>query len=267
MNIIFTLNRHVIIDHEGHLLNIDATGEQIRADHDTNRARPKIVHLLLTVFHLHLSMNVFQCKSLGRQLFRQPFRLVTFVHIDQCLIHRQILIEVQEDTQLPFLTLQGHKILFDPVQRDFLGRQQNPNRVRQIRLRNVQHMLGHCRTEKRQFRGRGEGTVQNGPDLLGKQFFQHLVGFIQNNVVNMLYMEFSAANQIKHTTWGSDHRMNACLKDADVLVEFVSSCGRENFEIHKGANGADHALGLLGEFAGRAQDQHLGGLKGCIYYT
>ena len=212
-------------------------------------------------------MNVFQCKSLGSQLFRQPFRLVTLVHIDQRLIHREILIEIQEDAQFPLFALQRNKILFDPVQRDFFGRQQNPNRIRQIRLRNVQHMLGHRRTKQGQFRGRRKGTIQNGPDLFGKQFFQHLIGFIQNDILHLLYMELSAANQIKHTTWGSDHRMNARLKSANVLVEFVSSCGREHFEIHKGANGANHALGLLRQFASGAQDEHLGGLDSSVHYT
>ena len=150
---------------------------------------------------------------------------MTLVHINQRLIDGEVLIEVQEDAQFPLLALQRHKILFDPVQRDFLGRQQNTNRVRQIRLRNVQHVLGHRRTKQGQFREGREGAVQNGPDLLGKQFFQHLIRFIQNNVFDLFHMEFSAANQIKYTTWRSDHGMNARLKSADVLMKFVPSCG------------------------------------------
>jgi len=56
VNIVLPVSGKVIVDNQGDLLDINASGQQISGDEDTRRARAELTHDDITLFLVHITM-------------------------------------------------------------------------------------------------------------------------------------------------------------------------------------------------------------------
>jgi hypothetical protein len=57
VDVVLPVGREVVVDDEGHLLDVDAPGKQVGRDEDSTRPRPKLSHDHVTLALLHVSVD------------------------------------------------------------------------------------------------------------------------------------------------------------------------------------------------------------------
>mmetsp|Transcript_14187 Transcript_14187/g.29760 ORF Transcript_14187/g.29760 Transcript_14187/m.29760 type:complete len:236 (-) Transcript_14187:412-1119(-) len=129
MQVILHVPWKVVVDHEGHLLHVDAAREQVCRDEHARRARPKFAHdqvaLLLIQFRVHGRNG----EVALRQLVLDEVDLAARVAVDDALGDRQRLVQVDEGVDLPLLLLDGHVELPDTLERQLVLLHEDPDRV------------------------------------------------------------------------------------------------------------------------------------------
>ena len=56
MNVVFSVSGEVIVDDEGDLLDVDASGQQVGGDEDSGRARAELAHDDVTFLLVHVAV-------------------------------------------------------------------------------------------------------------------------------------------------------------------------------------------------------------------
>ena len=57
MNVVFSVCRKVVVDDQGDLLDVDASGQQVGGDEDSGRARTELAHDDVTLLLVHVPVH------------------------------------------------------------------------------------------------------------------------------------------------------------------------------------------------------------------
>jgi len=57
VDVVLPVGRQVVVDDEGHLLDVDAPGKQVGRDEDSTRPRPELSHDHVSLTLLHVSVD------------------------------------------------------------------------------------------------------------------------------------------------------------------------------------------------------------------
>jgi len=148
VNVVLTLERQLVINHNGNLLNVNATSQQVRGDEHTALAVAELRHPELTLRYIHIAVNVVEVKAAALHLVRQPLRLLTRVDEDSRLLDAQVVVKIAQRVQLVVLTRDLHKPLLDALQAHLLRLQKNLHRVAENALRHRNDVRRHRRGKK-----------------------------------------------------------------------------------------------------------------------
>jgi hypothetical protein len=89
VDVILSVRGEIVVDHEGHLLDIDASGEEISGDQHARGARSELPHDELSLFLVHISVHGRDCEVSALHLLREPVDLPASVAVDDRLCNRQ----------------------------------------------------------------------------------------------------------------------------------------------------------------------------------
>ena len=143
MDVVLLLARELVVDDERHLLNVNAAGEQVRANEHANRTLAEIIHTALALLHIHLPVDEGEREPLRDHLLCQPLRPLTLITVDERLADCELLIQITENIILPLLALQRHAILLDAIQGHRLGVHKNPHRIAENEIRHLNDIRVH----------------------------------------------------------------------------------------------------------------------------
>ncbi|MNX60210.1 hypothetical protein D3C86_911120 [compost metagenome] len=135
----------------------------------------------------------------------------------------------------------------------------DPVRVVEGRIRQALNRRGHGRREEHGVAGLGHALDQ-GQQLGLEALGEDLVGLVQHQGLNVLEVEGAALQEVHQAPGGADDHVGATLELIHLLVEALAA--REGHDPALQAAEDAHELGadLLGELAGRRDDEHGGRL-------
>lgn len=146
--------------------------------------------------------------------------------------------------------------LFDTFQRQLVPLDENADGLVHEFARDFQRF-------RRQRRGKhadlqlGRQQLENVVDLVFEPARQHFVGFVQHKHFDRIGAQRAAAQHVVHAPRRADDDVHAALQDAGVLPHRRAAHARVALDLQVVAERAHDFFDLLGQFAGRGQDEGL----------
>ena len=140
------------------------------------------------------------------------------------LCDSECVVEVTEGVELPFLPLDSHEELLDPLERQLVTLHQDPDRVRHELAGHLQDLVGKCGRDQAHLNTIGLGNqtraiMEEIPagchlsgrrkvsvdviDLLLEPLVQHLVGLVKHKHLDPASPQGAPADHVEHSAWRS----------------------------------------------------------------
>mmetsp|Transcript_52872 Transcript_52872/g.87598 ORF Transcript_52872/g.87598 Transcript_52872/m.87598 type:complete len:315 (-) Transcript_52872:310-1254(-) len=256
MNVVFAVHRQVIIDHQRHGVHIDTARQQISRDQHTRGATAELLHNQFALFLLHIAMHRAHRKIVLLHLVRQPHHFAARVAINDRLRDRQRLVQIVQRRQLVILLLHRHVVLFNAVQRQLLLLHQDTHRITHKTLRQLQNLIRHGGAEQGDLH-LGRQVLKTVVNLFLEAARQHLVRLVQTKQFQRFQTQSSARNHVIHTTWSTNHNLDASRQLLNVLLDGGTAHARASSHLHVGTQRFHYFVDLLRQFSRRRQHQYL----------
>lgn len=104
MDVVLTVIGQIVVNHEGHLLDVDTTGQQIGGDQDTGGARTELAHDNVTLFLFHLAVHSRHGEVSLVHLLGKPVDFPARVAENDGLSDAQGIVQIAKGVQFPFFT-------------------------------------------------------------------------------------------------------------------------------------------------------------------
>eukprot|EP00754_Rhynchopus_humris_P014021 Rhum_TRINITY_DN14363_c0_g1::Rhum_TRINITY_DN14363_c0_g1_i2::g.84527::m.84527 len=257
VEVVLLVRRQVEVDHDGNVLHVNATGQQVRRDQHTRRARPEDLHHLLTLALRHVGVHERHGELLLVHLLGQPVDLPPRVAEDHGLRDRHGVVQVHEGLELELL-LHGHVELLDTLERQLLLLHQDADRLTHELLREVQDLRRHRGGEQADLHVLGQ-ELEDLVDLLGEALREHLVGLVKAQALQVVRLQGRPLDDVEDTARGADRDQHSLLE----LLKVVRHTRATHEGVAEGtvaqvlADGGDNSLRLHGQLARRREDQGL----------
>mmetsp|Transcript_8434 Transcript_8434/g.16798 ORF Transcript_8434/g.16798 Transcript_8434/m.16798 type:complete len:385 (+) Transcript_8434:377-1531(+) len=202
-------------------------------------------------------MHCCHCKIRFPHLVCQPVHLLLCVAKNHCLSHCQRIIQVTECIKLPFLFFYRDKKLFDPLQRQLIPLNQNPDWIVHKLPRHLEYFHGQSSRHQHHLRLRGQIPV-NIINLFFETLVEHLIRLINDKCLQRPSNQISPLDQIVHPTRSPRHHMQTALQYFPILPQTLPSDTGMALDIHEIPQRTNNPLRLLRQLPRRTQNQHLG---------
>lgn len=260
VDVILTVGRQVIVDDEGHLLHVNATGKKVSGDQDARRTRAKLLHDHVTLALLHIAVHSGHGEVAACELVREPVDLSPRVAEDNGLGDGYSLVQVAQRVQLPVLFLDCNIELLNTFESELGLLDENADWVAHELRGDLEDVLWHGGGEQNHL-GRLGKQLENIVDLLGEAARQHLVGLVENEHLHGISLEEAALDHVLDTAGGSNDDLWAVLESLHVVTNARASNAGVAVNAHEVTDGNHNLLNLLCQFAGRGKDECLAGLE------
>lgn len=257
VDVVFTVSGEIEVDHEGHLLDVDSTGEEIRGDENTGAPAAEVLHDELTLLRGHVTVHRGDGEVTLLHLVREPVHLSAGVAVDDRLGDREGLVEIAESLQLEVLLLHVDVKLSDTFESKFVLRDEDPEGVVHELGREGEDLCGHGRGEEADLAFGGDPT-EDVLDLFQETTAEHLVGLIEDEDLHVLGVEDIALEHVQDTSRGPDDDLDTAAEDLDVVSDQGSTDAGVRGDLEELSEGLADLLGLLGELTGGCEDESLG---------
>mmetsp|Transcript_14332 Transcript_14332/g.45886 ORF Transcript_14332/g.45886 Transcript_14332/m.45886 type:complete len:297 (-) Transcript_14332:462-1352(-) len=203
VDVVLAVRGQVVVDHQRHLLHVDAASQHIRRDEHSAAARAEVAHDELALLLVEVSMDRRAREVAVVHLPREPLDLAAGVDEDHRLGDGESLVEVAQRVELPLLTLNHHIELLDTVQGQLVALDEDADRIAHELRGELQHIGGHGGREKADVHGRRE-LLEHVVDLVLEASREHLIGLVQHEVMNVVDTECASVDHVEHSA-GSAH--------------------------------------------------------------
>jgi hypothetical protein len=149
---------------------------------------------------------------------------------------------------LEFLLFDSDKELPDTFQGQFITLDQDPDRVGHELGRHLEHIVGQS-GGKNDDLGRGRQVSVNVVDLVLETLVEQLVGFIEDEHLDVLGAERSSTDHVEHTAGRAGHDVLSVLELLDVLADTGAADTGVALDVHVVSQGKDDVLDLDGQFS------------------
>ena len=260
VNVVLTVGGKVVVDDQGDLLNVDATGQKVSGDEDSGGTRAELLHDDISLSLLHVSVHGRDGEVAGSELVGEPVDLSSGVAEDDSLGDGDGLVQIREGVQLPLLLLNSNVELLDTLEGEFGLLDQDADRVTHELGGDFEHVLRHCSREEDDLSGLRK-ELEDVVDLLGETTRQHLIGLVEDEHLDVVGLEHTALNHVLDTTRSANDDLRTILQSLHVLADVGTADTRMALNVHEVTNGDNNFLDLLCKFSGRGKDECLAGLE------
>merc|ERR1719291_647232 len=226
VDVVLTVRWQIIVDHQRDLLHINPACQHVGRDEDTAAARTELFHNELPLLLIEIGVDRRASEIARMHLLREPLDLATSVHEDHRLSDGERLVEVAEGVELPLLPLDHHVELLDTVERQLVALDQNANRVAHELARQLEHISRHGGREETNMHCRWQ-LLEHVVDLVLEASREHLVGLVEDEVVNVVDVQSPAVDHVEDASRRPDDKLHASAELVHVLA-------------HVGATNAGH---------------------------
>jgi hypothetical protein len=257
VNVVLLLEGQLVVDNETNLLHINTSGKQIGSDENADGTGTELLHDDITSKLVHLSVHDRDGEIvLGHGLFELLDSLLS-VTVDEGLVNVQVGVQVEEDVHLPLFLLDGDVVLVDTFKGKLLVLDENLCGVTHEVLGHAENLWGQSSREQRDLdvtREELEDVLNLGLEPTG----EHLVGFVQNEELEVLSLEETSLHHVVDTAGGSNNNVGAAgLELLDIVFDDGTTDASLNLDVHVLANGVHDVSDLHGEFTSGCDNQSL----------
>lgn len=189
-------------------------------------------------------------------LLRQPVDLALGVDVDNCLRNGEGLVQVAQRLELPLLAINANEELLDALKRQLVLLDQDPDGVAHKLVGDVKHLRRHRGREEANLDLAGE-VLKDVVDLVFEAAAQHLIGFVEDEQLDVVGAQGAAIDHIKDAAGGTDDNMAALLENADVVADVGASNACVALGVHVVTESSDDLLNLLSKLTSRGKDESL----------
>mmetsp|Transcript_11725 Transcript_11725/g.20926 ORF Transcript_11725/g.20926 Transcript_11725/m.20926 type:complete len:393 (-) Transcript_11725:493-1671(-) len=264
VDVVLAVGGQVVVDHQRHLLHVDAPGQQVRGDEHARGARAELAHDDVPLALVHVPVHGRDREVALRHLLRQPVHLAPRVAVDDGLGDGQRLVQVAQRVQLPLLALHRHIELLDALQGELVALHQDADGLAHEFRGHLQHVQRHGRAEQRNLNCLWE-EFEHIVNLLLEATGEHLVGLVQNEELQRINAQRPPVDHVEHTPWGSHHHVHAVLQRADIIPHGRAAHAAMHADAHEVRQGDHHFDNLLRQLAGGSQNQSLALANGWVH--
>jgi hypothetical protein len=233
VNVVFTIDRKVIVDYQRHLLDINSPRQQIGGNQNTGRTTPEFLHNDISLRLVHIAVHRADREIFLGQFISQPIDLSACVAKDDGLSNSDGFIQIGECIEFPIFLFNGNVKLFDPFESELILFDEDADGVAHKLLSHFEDVGGHrCREEN------GLGVVReeledvvdlifettlllDGQDITYRKHFIRLVKDKHFNVVGA--ESTTVLDHVQNTSGGADDNVNTFLKDPDIFTDNCTS--------------------------------------------
>merc|ERR1719398_52495 len=256
VDVVLSVGGEIVVDDQRHLLHIDSSGQEIGCDQDSRGSGPELSHDDVTLLLVHVSVHGGHSEVPLVHLLSQPVDLAPGVAEDDRLSDGEGLVQVTQRVQLPLLPLNGDVELADTLEGQLFFLHQDSHRVPHELLGHLQHFGGHGGGQEDNL----DLLVQEPEhvvDLVLEPSTQHLVGLVQDELLDVGRPEDLAADHAVDTARGADHDVLASVQLPHVLSDRGAANAGVTLGAHVVTQGHHHLLDLLGQLPGGGQEEGL----------
>lgn len=272
VQVVFTGRGQVVVDDEGHLLDIDTARPDVGGDEDTALSRAELGHDRVTLLLHHLAVHAADGEVGLAHLLGKPVDLATGVAEDDRLCDskaegrvsvmssqeaRLRVVEVTQGVKLPVLLLDGDEELLDALKGKLVTLDKDANGVGHELGGHLKHVVGESGRNNDDL-SRGRKVTVNVVNLVLEALVQELVRLVENEHLDVLGAEVAAADHVKDTTGGTADNLLASLKLANVLPDRGATNTRVTRDVHVVAKSENDGLNLDSQLACRRKNKSLG---------
>jgi len=256
MDVVLLVGGEIVVDDQGNLLDIDTTSQQVGGDQDAGRAGTELLHDDLTLTLLHISVHGRDSELTGSELLGQPVDLSAGVAEDDGLGDGDGLVEIAQGVELPLLLLNGDEELLDTLEGQLILLDQDADGVAHELGGDLHNLNGHGGGQKDDLGGGGK-TLENIVDLILETAGEHLIGLIEDEHLHGVGLEGTTVDHVEDTTGGTDDDVGTSLEALHVIADVGTTNAGVALNLHEVTESDDDLLDLLGQLAGRGEDEGL----------
>ena len=256
MDVVLPVGWEVVVDDQGYLLHVDATGEKVSCDQHTGGAGAELLHDHVTLALVHVSVHGRDREVTGSELVGEPVHLSAGVAEDDGLGDGDSLVEIGERVQLPVLFLDRDVELLDTFERELVLLHEDADWIAHELRGDFEHVLRHGGGEEDNLSRLWE-KLEDVVDLLGETTRQHLVSLIEHEHLHAVGLEDTALDHVLDTARRADHDLWAILKSLHIISYARAADAGVALDLHEVADGDHDLLDLLREFTSGCKDQGL----------
>ena len=143
MQVVLWLGGKIIVDDQGHLLNINTTSKQVGGDEHTRGTRPELPHDDVSSVLVHVTVSGRDSVVPAPHLVSEPVHLAAGVDEDDTLGDGQGLVQVTQCVQLPVFLLHIHIELLDTLKSQLISLHKDSDRLVHELAGDLKGLRGH----------------------------------------------------------------------------------------------------------------------------
>ena len=126
-------------------------------------------------------------------------------------------------------------------------------------------MRGGMVAEKRASWRWGGAEYEDGFDVFEEAHVEHFVGFVEDDVFDVVELEGAASKVVEDAARGADNDVDAALEGVELALDWLAAVDGEDVEVLEVAEAVDCFGNLDGELAGWGENEGLGVGVGLIH--
>mmetsp|Transcript_51302 Transcript_51302/g.116916 ORF Transcript_51302/g.116916 Transcript_51302/m.116916 type:complete len:377 (+) Transcript_51302:70-1200(+) len=256
VQVVLQVGGQVVVDHQGHLLHINPTSQQIGGDQNPGGTRSELPHDQISLLLIQVRVHSGNGEIPLAHLVRQVVDLSPGVAVDNGLGDGQGLVEIAQGVNFPVLLLNGHVELPDTLQGQLVLLDQDADGVTHELGGQVQNLRGHGGRAQAHLHV-GRQALENVIDLVFEPPAQHLIGLIQHKGQHRVQDQVPLGDHIVHAPGGPHYQVLAVPELVDVLADGGASNAGVAPELQVITQSQAHFLDLLSQLTSGGQDQPL----------
>lgn len=254
MDVVFTITRQVVVDHQRYLLHVDASCPHVRRDENSAIPLPKVLHDAVSLLLRHLPVHRRYGKVRLPHLLRQPVDLPARVAEDDGLRDGQRVVQITQRVELPLLLLDGDEVLLEALERELVTLDDDAHGICHELCCHLEHVMGERGRHDDDLRAGGEVPVHV-VDLFAEAAVEELVSLVEDEHLDVSRAEVSAADHVCDAPGGAGNDVLAVVELFDVFADVCTADAGVALHVHVVAKSHDDGLDLGCEFAGRGEDK------------
>mmetsp|Transcript_43107 Transcript_43107/g.77520 ORF Transcript_43107/g.77520 Transcript_43107/m.77520 type:complete len:280 (-) Transcript_43107:428-1267(-) len=256
MDVVLAVGGQIKVNHEGHLLHIDTTSQQISSDEDTRGTRTELPHNDITLALVHVTMHARNSEITLLHLLLKPVNLAAGVAVDDGLGDGERFVQITEGVKFPLLLFDGNVKLLDTLKGQLILLNENADGITHERLSDLEHIERHGSREKAHLHRFGK-ELEDVIDLILETPGEHLISLIQEELADAIQPQRTTVDHVKDTTRRTHNHVDTGLERTDIVTDSGTSNTSVHLKFHVVTEGDDDFLDLLGKLTGGGEDERL----------
>ena len=236
VDVVLTVAGQVVVDDKGDLLNIDTASPDISGDEDSGVALSEVLHNAVTLLLGHLAVHGRNGEVGFTHLVGKPVDLAAGVTEDDGLCDGKGVVEIAKGVELPFFLLDGDEVLLEALKSQLVTLDEDTDGVGHELGSHVEHIIREGGRDDNDLSGRREVTVDV-VDLLAETTVEQLVGFIQNEHLDVASAQVAATDHVGDTSRSTRDDMLTVVQLANIFANVCSSDAGVALNVHVVAEG------------------------------